>query len=113
MGRVCDFSELAGDTFSKLESASSANSEKSQTRPYVPHGKRPIRGGRASVRSVLYMATLTAKRCNPVIRDMYARLVAKGKPAKAALVACMRKLLSILNTMIRNDQLWNPKPNPQ
>lgn len=71
-------------------------------------GKRPIRGGRASVRSVLYMATLSATRFNPVIRTMYQRLTNKGKPHKLAHVACMRKLLSILNTMVRNDQLWNP-----
>lgn len=70
-------------------------------------GKRPIRGGRASVRSVLYMATLAATRCNPIIREMYRRLTKKGKPPKVALVACMRKLLSILNTMIRNNELWN------
>lgn len=72
-------------------------------------GKRPIRGGRASVRTALYMATLAATRCNPVIRDMYRRLVSRGKPPKVALVACMRKFLTILNTMVRNDQLWNPK----
>jgi transposase len=72
-------------------------------------GKRPIRGGRASLRSVLYMATLAATRWNPVIREMYERLTKKGKLHKVALVACMRKLLSILNTMVRNNELWNPQ----
>lgn len=72
-------------------------------------GKRFIRGGRASLRTVLYMATLAATRWNPVIREDYKRLVARGKPAKAALVACMRKLLSILNTMVRNNECWNPR----
>jgi transposase len=73
------------------------------------YGKRPIRGGRASVRSALYMATLTATRFNPIIREMYERLKAKGKLPKVAIVACMRKLLSILNTMVRNNELWNPR----
>jgi transposase len=76
-------------------------------------GKRPIRGGRASLRCVLYMATLAATRWNPVIQEDYQRLVSRGKPRKAALVACMRKLLSILNTMVRNNECWNPRLAPQ
>lgn len=72
-------------------------------------GKRPIRGGRASLRSALYMATLAATRWNPVIKELYERLVKKGKLPKVALVACMRKLLTILNTMVRNNELWSPK----
>ena len=71
-------------------------------------GKRPIRGGRASLRSALYMATLAATRWNPVIKELYQRLRQKGKVAKVAIVACMRKLLTILNSMVRNNQLWNP-----
>ena len=72
-------------------------------------GKRPIRGGRASLRSALYMATLAATRWNPVIKEHYQSLRKRGKLPKVALVACMRKLLTILNTMVRNNQLWCPK----
>jgi transposase len=70
-------------------------------------GKRAITGGRARVRQVLYMATLVATRYNPVIRQFYQRLVAAGKPKKVALVACMRKLLTILNAMVRDQQPWS------
>lgn len=71
-------------------------------------GKRRIFGGRTSVRSVLYMATLSAIRHNPVIKAFYQRLLDKGKLKKVALTACMRKLLVILNTMIKSGQDWNP-----
>jgi transposase len=71
-------------------------------------GKRSIRGGRSSIRKVLYMAALTAKRCNPVIRAFAQRLEESGKPFKVIITACMRKLLVILNTLIKNDTLWNP-----
>jgi len=71
-------------------------------------GKRRIFGGRTSVRSVLYMATLSATRHNPVIKAFYHRLLDKGKLKKVALTACMRKLLVILNTMVKSGQDWNP-----
>jgi transposase len=71
-------------------------------------GKRFIKGGRPSIRSVLYMAALSATRFNPVIRAFYMRLILAGKEFKVALVACMRKLLAILNAMIRNQQPWKP-----
>jgi transposase len=71
--------------------------------------KRTTWGGRATVRAVLYMASLSAIRYNPVIGAFYARLVAKGKPAQVALVACMRKLLTILNAMARDGRKWNPQ----
>lgn len=71
-------------------------------------GKRRIWGGRADVRSVLYMGTLSAIRHNPVIREFYHRLVARGKLKKVALVACMRKLLTILNRMLKDNTRWNP-----
>lgn len=71
-------------------------------------GKRAIAGGRARVRQVLYMATLVATRRNPVIRRHYDRLLAAGKPKKVALVACMRKLLLILNAMMRDQRAWSP-----
>lgn len=68
--------------------------------------KRRVRGGRSQVRKVLYMATLVATRHNPVIKAFYMRLIARGKPKKLALVAAMRKLLTILNDMVRNGQRW-------
>lgn len=71
------------------------------------HGRRAIWGGRSTVRSVLYMATLTARRFNPVIRAFAQRLEAAGKPFKVVMVACMRKLLVILNTMLKNNSTWN------
>jgi transposase len=70
-------------------------------------GKRLVYGGRAPVRAVLYMAALVASRRNPVIRAFYERLRAAGKPAKVALTACMRKLLTILNAIARDGQPWH------
>lgn len=69
-------------------------------------GQRGTWGGRAAVRSSLYMATLVASRHNPVIRCFYERLLSRGKPKKVALVACMRKLLVILNAMLRSHTPW-------
>jgi transposase len=75
-------------------------------------GKRKTSGGRSSVRRVLYMATLVATRFNPKIKVFYTRLLSQGKPKKVALVAAMRKLLTILNTLIKNDELWTaPQPS--
>jgi transposase len=71
-------------------------------------GKRTVWGGRAHVRAVLYMATLAATRRNPVIRAFYDRLLQAGKPKKVALTACMRKLLTILNAMVRHQTPWTP-----
>ncbi len=73
-------------------------------------GKRTIWGGRASVRAVLYMATLTAIRTNPAIRRFYERLCAAGKAKKLALTACMRKLLTVLNAMVRSNEPWRALP---
>ena len=71
-------------------------------------GKRAIFGGRSSVRAVLYMAAVTAVRFNPVIREYSERLEAAGKPYKVRITACMRKLLVILNTMMKEKTLWQP-----
>jgi transposase len=71
-------------------------------------GKRMITGGRAPVRSMLYMATLTATQHNRLIRAHYEKLLQLGKAKKVAIVACMRKLLGILNAMLRNNQPWSP-----
>ncbi len=68
-----------------------------------------IRGGRSSIRCSLYMATLSARRSNPVIRAFSDRLKALGKKPKVILTACMRKLLVILNTMVKNKTFWNPE----
>jgi transposase len=70
-------------------------------------GKRMIRGGRSYLRCMLYMAAVVASRYNPVIRTFYQRLLAAGKPKKLALTACMRKLVLILNAMVKNNQPWN------
>ena len=69
-------------------------------------GRRAVGGGRATVRATLYMAALVAARVNPVIRRMYVRLREAGRPAKVALTACMRKLLTILNAIIRDRKAW-------
>lgn len=71
-------------------------------------GRRRCWGGRAALRSVLYMATVSAAHRNPVIRAFYQRLLKAGKPKKLALIACMRKLLTLLNAMVRDGTTWNP-----
>ncbi len=70
--------------------------------------RRKTRGGRTKLRRVLYMAAMSASKYNPVIRDFYKRLIGKGKPKNVALVACMHKLLTILNAMLRKNDLWRP-----
>lgn len=74
------------------------------------HGKRSIWGGRATVRAALYMATISAIRYNRIIKTYYQRLCAAGKAKKVALVACMRKLLTILNAMLKHHTIWHPTP---
>lgn len=71
-------------------------------------GHRRTWGGRGDVRAVLYMATLAAIRCNPTLRDFRQRLLERGKPPKVAMVACMRKLLVMLNAMVRSGRMWEP-----
>jgi transposase len=71
-------------------------------------GKRRTMGGRAKVRRVAYMSALSAVRFNPVIKQFYERLLLRGKEKKVALVACMHKILTILNAMLRKNELWNP-----
>ena len=72
-------------------------------------GPRRTAGGRGTVRRVLYMAAVTATRCNPPVQRLYARLVEAGKPRKVALVACMRKLLLVLRAVIRSGKPWSPQ----
>ena len=71
-------------------------------------GKRTVWGGRAQVRTALYMATISASRFNPIIKEFYDRLCATGKAKKVALVACMRKLLTMLNAMLKHNTPWCP-----
>jgi transposase len=73
-------------------------------------GKRKTKGGRASLRRVLFMAALSASKCNPVIRAFYQSLLKRGKEKKVALVACMRKMLGILNAMVRKEEAWRILP---
>lgn len=69
-------------------------------------GKRRVQGGRAGIRTTLYMATLSATLCNPAIRNFYRHLIAQGKHKKVAITACMRKFITILNAMVRDDAEW-------
>jgi transposase len=78
----------------------------------VMRGRRSIYGGRSQVRTLLYMAATTAIRSNPVIRPFYERLKSRGKPHKVAMVACMRKMLTILNAMVRQSTPWTPEIKP-
>jgi len=78
----------------------------------VWRGRRTIQGGRATVRTALYMAALVATRRNATIRTFYQRLIANGKPKKLALIACARKLLTILNQLIRTATPWTDTPSP-
>ena len=72
-------------------------------------GKRYIRGGRHKVRTVLFVSMMSAIQCHPKLKPMYQRMTAAGKPKKIALVACMRKQLTILNTMVKNNTYWDEK----
>lgn len=75
-------------------------------------GRRSIYGGRSRVRTMLYMAATSAIRFNPVIREFYQHLISRGKPHKVAMVACMRKMLTILNAMVRESTPWTPEIKP-
>ena len=75
-------------------------------------GQRKIAGGRTRLRRALYMAALSSVRCNPVLKPFYLRLRGAGKPAKVALVAVMRKLLLILNAILKTNTAWRALPCP-
>jgi transposase len=96
-----ELGRLTGKQIAALVGVAPFNRDSGQWR-----GRRMIAGGRASIRSVLYMATLSATRCNPPITAFYARLIEAGKPAKLALTACMRKLITILNAILRDRRHW-------
>lgn len=74
-------------------------------------GKRMIRGGRHQIRTVMFMSMMSAMQCNPVFKATYQRLVAAGKPKKIAIIACVRKMIVILNSMVRDGVYWDPKMN--
>jgi len=72
-------------------------------------GERKVRGGRAQIRTVMYMAMMSAIQCNPVFKATYNKLLAAGKTKKSAIIACVRKMIVILNSMVRDGALWDPK----
>ena len=102
LAEVPELGKLSGREVSALVGVAPINRDSGTMR-----GKRSIFGGRPDVRRVLFMAALVASRHNPVIRAFYQRLLAAGKPKKVALVACMRKLLTILNAMVRSGKPWD------
>jgi transposase len=97
-----EIGDLGGKQISALVGVAPMNRDSGRMR-----GKRAICGGRAEVRTVLYMATIVAITHNPKISAFHARLVAAGKPQKVAITACARKLLTILNAMVRDNTRWN------
>ena len=102
-----ELGRLNGREIAALVGVAPLNRDRGQYR-----GPRRVWGGRASVRTMLYMATVTATRHNPAIRDFYTRLCRRGKPRKVALVAAMRKLLLILNAVVRDQVPWHPDRMP-
>lgn len=103
LGHLPELGRVSAAEISKLAGLAPLNRDSGTLR-----GQRHIRGGRARVRAVLYMATLSAIRHNPVVRAWYDRLLAAHKPKKVALVACMRKLLVVLNAMLKSRARWQP-----
>ena len=103
IGGLPELGKLTGREISALVGVAPFNRDSGTWR-----GKRCIQGGRRQLRCALYMATLVATRHNEVIARFYQRLLAAGKAKKVALVACMRKLLTILNAMVRTGNPWNP-----
>ena len=103
LAELPELGRLSNNEISKLVGVAPLNRDSGRFR-----GTRRIWGGRASVRSVLYMAAFSATRWNPVIRAYYERLIGRGKAHKVAHVACMRKLLITLNSMAKSGQHWSP-----
>jgi transposase len=106
LAQVPELGQLSHRKIAKLVGVAPLNRDSGKMR-----GKRCVWGGRAAVRAVravLYMGALVAKRYNPVIKSYYEGLLKRGKSKKVALVACMRKLLIILNSMLRDGTHWNP-----
>jgi transposase len=106
LAELPELGKLNREQIAKLVGVAPMNRDSGQV-----SGRRKTFGGRSYVRRVLYMATLVATRFNPKIKAFYQRLLAQGKPKKVALTAAMRKLLTILNTLIKQDVLWSDEPN--
>jgi transposase len=107
LGLIPELGTVSAGQAAKLAGLAPLNRDSGKYR-----GSRHISGGRARARSVLYMATLAATRCNPVVKQWYQRLLTAGKPKKVALVACMRKLLVVLNQMLKTNTHWQPHLAP-
>ncbi|MBA2707513.1 MAG: IS110 family transposase [Gemmatimonadaceae bacterium] len=107
LGLVPELGTLNAGEIGKLVGLAPFNRDSGKLR-----GKRHIGGGRRRVRAMLYMATLVATRFNPVVKGWYQRLLAAGKPKKVALVACMRKLLVVLNAMVKTNTRWQAASTP-
>lgn len=112
VGEITSFTLLAGlpelGTLNAKQIAALAGLAPMNNDSGRKRGKRRTTGGRSSIRNALYMATLSAVRWNPTLKTFYDRLIDAGKPPKVALTACMRKLLVILNAMIKQETPWNP-----
>jgi transposase len=108
LGALPELGQLNRRAIAKLVGVAPLNRDSGTWR-----GRRSIHGGRASVRAAVYMAALVAARCNPVIKAFYHRLLATGKPKKVALIACTRKLLTIVNHMLRTGERWQTPPTLQ
>jgi transposase len=107
LAELPEFGNVSGKQIPMLVGVAPINRDSGKQR-----GHRGTWGGRSAVRAVLYMATMAATRFNPVIREFYTRLVDNGRPKRVALVAAMRKLLTILNAMMRDGVPWSFSPTP-
>lgn len=107
LGLIPELGTVNGSEAAKLAGLAPLNRDSGKFR-----GSRHIGGGRSRARAVLYMATLVATRYNPVVKLWYLRLLAAGKPKKVALIACMRKLLVVLNAMLRTNTRWQAQAAP-
>lgn len=101
LSELPEIGSLTNKQIAKLVGVAPINRDSGMSR-----GKRRIQGGRAGIRTTLYMATLSATLCNPVIRAFFKKLVAAGKHKKVAITACMRKFITILNAMVRENKAW-------
>ena len=104
IGELPELGKLNGKEIAALVGVAPVNRDSGTLR-----GKRSVWGGRRHVRTALYMAAVTAARCNPIVKPFYKSLRAAGKPARVALVACIRKILVILNAMVRDNRAWTPE----
>lgn len=107
LGALPELGALSHEQIAKLVGVAPLNCDSGKHR-----GRRVTWGGRAEVRCALYMAALSAARYNPVIKAFYERLLVKGKPKKVALVACMHKLLRILNAIMKSGKPWDDHFDP-